>query len=301
MQTASPSSQGRGELQVALDDGRRSRTEHAVTARVLLKCSWASHPPSRKKRVEPAWSPHGVYDFCMGGNKRQQNNLIQPAFKEISRPFKHTEILNIVCVLKDSKIKSFLHEDWKVWAHKQSQPSCEDPHGHLLRHFVLVCTCSSHIQKQVTSPYPSLPEQGAHSSESGLDPEHSSLYILPLREHSQPQTALHRPKSANPWRSLVFWFCSGETRASQGTDIIPESVVQTSRQRDAQGLLVIRMSLPMFRLVRAGLQLLVDAAPAAWPWPPPAVPPGHSAKQNQDFKPHSWRTELFQESSWFQD
>lgn len=77
--------------------------------------------------------------------------------------------------------------------------------------------------------------------------EHSSLYILPLREPSQPQTALHKPKSANPWRSLVFWFCLGETQASQGTDIIPQG---TNLQ--AEGCprsSVHRMGLPAFSFV----------------------------------------------------
>lgn len=89
---------------------------------------------------------------------------------------------------------------------------CEAPHGHLLRHFTLLCACSSHIQREATSPSPSLLEQRSRA-QLPLNP--------PLREHSQPQTALHKPKSANPWRSLVFWLCSGETRASQCTDIIP--------------------------------------------------------------------------------
>lgn len=241
MQTASPG-QGRGELQVALDDGRRYRTEHAITARALLKCSWVSHLPTRKERVEPTW----IYDFCMGGNKRQQYNLIQPASKEMIRLFNRTEILNIDYV-------------WKRKVSFSRTEKCEvSPPVKFLMGIswdISSWSAAAGFQRGTTSPHPRFPKQRAHSSECRLDPEHSSLYIHPLREHSKPHTALHKPKSANPWRSLVFWFYSGDTRASQGTDIIPERGTHQAEvgQRDAQGLLFIRVSLSMFRFVRVGL------------------------------------------------
>lgn len=177
MQTASPS-QGRGELQVALDDGRRYRTEHAVTARALLKCSWVSHPPTAKERVEPTWSLWLLH----GWNKRQQYNLIQPASKEMIRPFNCTEILNIDYVWKDLKTKSFLLKNWEVWAQKESQSSCEAPHGHLLRHFILVCSFRFPKGNHLSIPKASQ----AASTQQWVQTE--SRAQLPL--HPPPQGAL---------------------------------------------------------------------------------------------------------------
>lgn len=229
----------------------------------------------------------------MGGNERQQNKLIQSAFKEITWPFIPTEILNVVYVLKDSKIKSFLQEDWKVGAQNQSQSSCEAPHGHLLSHFI------SAPAAPVSKGKPSLIPQSSRAARPGWIRAQLPLHP-PLREHSQPQTALHKPESANPWRSLVFWFCLGETRASRGTDTIPQSVVQASGrgmpkaccrslkgvcQRSGLFWLDCTSWWMLLQLPGCGLHL------QCFQW----------SKQNQDFKPHSWWTELFQESFWFQD
>lgn len=113
------------------------------------------------------------------------------------------------------------------------------------RNAKLRCICSYTYQE---GNHPSVHKSSctAHSSKPRLGPENSYLPCTPLREHSHPQTALPKSKSANTWRSLASLFCSGETQLSQGTDIISDSMVQTSRQRDAQGLLLIRMSFPVY-------------------------------------------------------
>lgn len=107
-----------------------------------------------------------------------------------------------------------------------------------------VASPATDIKRETTSPYKS--SCTAHSSKPRLGPENSYLPHPALREHSHPQTPLSKSKSANTWRSLVSLLCSGETKVSQGTDIIPDSMVQTSQRRDAQDLLLIRMSLPVY-------------------------------------------------------
>lgn len=192
-QTAAPS-QGTGELQVALDGGRRCKTEQAVTARALLKCSWASHPPTRKERVERSlW-------LLQGWGQETAKQSDPAALKEITRPFKPTEILNIVYALKDSKIK---FSSWGLGSVSSKTKSVK----FLMRYFTLLCTCSSHIQRETTSPSPNLPEEQrvrAGSRAPSTSSPWGSTHSLTLHFTSQ--------KSANPWRSLVFWWNSSVPR-----------------------------------------------------------------------------------------
>lgn len=154
------------------------------------------------------------------------------------------------------RLKGFPPDSETAFSPPKTQSLLEEMH-------IYIASAATHMQRENTFPYTSLPEQ--HTAASPGPVLRTVLsHVLPSGS-THPQTALTKSKSANTWRSLVSLVCSGETQVSQGTDIIPDSMVQTSRQRDAQGLLLIRMSLPAYLF---WLNLLVEATPTISLWPP---------------------------------